>query len=169
MASVNKVIILGNLGRDPEIKTNNNGTTIANFSIATTRKSKDTSGNLNEETEWHRIVAFGDTAKNVGKYVHKGDPLFVEGRLRTRKYTGKDGVERYQTEIVLEQMQFLSRSRDAQQDSPQQAQRPAPRQQMRPQGNYNAAVRPASQYRQQAVPQQYAQQSADDLPEDAPF
>lgn len=107
MASVNKVILLGNLGRDPELRNMPNGDAAVAVSLATTRKWKDKSGEKQEETEWHRVTAFGRTAEVICEYVKKGDPLYVEGRLRTRKWTDKDGVEKYTTEIVAEQIQFL--------------------------------------------------------------
>jgi len=108
MASVNKVILIGNLGRDPEVRYTPNGSAICNVSIATTRnwKSKD-SGERQEETEWHRVVFFDRLAEIAGEYLKKGRPVYVEGRLRTRKWTDKDGVEKYTTEIYAEQMQLL--------------------------------------------------------------
>jgi single-strand DNA-binding protein len=107
MASVNKVIVLGNVGRDPEIRYSQGGEAIANVALATSRKWKNKDGEQQEETEWHRVSLFGRLAEIVSEYVHKGDPLYVEGRLRTRKWTDKDGVERYTTEIVVDQMQLL--------------------------------------------------------------
>ena len=101
MASVNKVILIGNLGRDPETRYSGD-MAICNVSIATTRKTKD-----QEETEWHRVVLFGKQAENAQKYLRKGNSVYVEGRLRTRKYTDKQGVERYQTEIIADYMQFV--------------------------------------------------------------
>lgn len=103
MASVNKVILIGNLGRDPEPRYNASGDmAICNVSIATTRKTKD-----QEETEWHRVVLFGKQAEIAQKYLRKENSVYVEGRLRTRKYTDKQGVERYQTEIIADYMQFV--------------------------------------------------------------
>ena len=107
MASVNKVIVLGNLGRDPETRYSADGAAITNVSIATTRKYKDASGQLQEETEWHRVVFFGRLAEIAGEYLKKGRPVYVEGRLKTRKWTDKDGNEKYTTEIVAENMQLL--------------------------------------------------------------
>ena len=101
MASVNKVILIGNLGRDPEIRyTAEGGTAICNIVIATSRRYKNSQGELQEETEWHRIVFFGRQAEVAQQYLRKGSPVYVEGRLRTRRYTDKDGIERYATEIV---------------------------------------------------------------------
>ena len=108
MASVNKVIIVGNLGRDPEIRYMASGDAIANIAVATSYKSKDrTTGEQKEQTEWHRVAFFGRLAEIAGQYLKKGSSVYVEGRLKTRKYTDKDGVERYATDIVAEQMQML--------------------------------------------------------------
>lgn len=107
MASVNKVILIGNLGRDPETRYSPDGAAITNVSIATTRRYKDSSGQQQEETEWHRVVFFGRLAEIAGEYLRKGRPVYVEGRLRTRKWTDKEGVEKYTTEIVAENMQML--------------------------------------------------------------
>jgi single-strand DNA-binding protein len=108
MASVNKVIIMGNLGRDPEVKYTANGAAICNITVATTRQWKDKqSGERQEETEWHRVVMFDRMAEIAGEYLKKGRPVFVEGRLRTRKWTDKEGVERYTTEVYATDMQLL--------------------------------------------------------------
>jgi single-strand DNA-binding protein len=108
MASVNKVILIGNLGRDPETRVFPDGGTLCNVTIATTRQWKDkTSGEKQEETEWHRVVFRDRLAEIAGEYLKKGRPVYVEGRLKTRKYNDKDGVEKYTTEIVAEQMQLL--------------------------------------------------------------
>src|SRR5450830_926513 len=108
MASVNKVIIVGNLGRDPEIRYMPSGDAIANIAVATSYKSKDrNTGEQKEVTEWHRISFFGRLAEIVGQYLKKGSSVYVEGRLQTRKYTDKDGVEKYATDIIAEQMQML--------------------------------------------------------------
>jgi single-strand DNA-binding protein len=107
MASVNKVILIGNLGRDPETRYTADGAAITNVSIATTRKYKDASGQQQEETEWHRVAFFGRLAEIAGEYLRKGRSVYVEGRLRTRKWTDKDGNEKYTTEIVAENMQML--------------------------------------------------------------
>ena len=132
-ASVNKVIIVGNLGRDPEIRYMPSGDAIANIAVATSYKSKDANtGEQKEKTEWHRISFFGRLAEIVGQYLKKGSSVYVEGRLQTRKYTDKDGVERYATDIAAENMQMLgSGTRQAGDsdggDTPRQAgARPAP-------------------------------------------
>ena len=108
MASINKVIIVGNLGKDPEMRSFPNGDQIANIAIATTDKWKDkSSGEMKEATEWHRIVFNGRLAEIVGQYLRKGSQVYVEGSLRTRKWTDKEGVEKFTTEIRADQMQML--------------------------------------------------------------
>ena len=109
MAAVNKVILVGNLGRDPELRYASNGTLMAaNVSVATTSTWKDKVTNeRHEDTEWHRVVFYGRQAEVVGQYLKKGSPIFVEGRLKTRKWTDKEGVDRYTTEIIADQMQML--------------------------------------------------------------
>jgi len=108
MASVNKVIVLGNLGKDPEVRYTPNGSAVCNLRIATTRnwKNKD-SGEKMEETEWHSVVLYDRQAEIAGEYLKKGRPVYVEGRLKTRKWTDKEGLERYTTEIVADSMQLL--------------------------------------------------------------
>ncbi|HOY70928.1 MAG TPA: single-stranded DNA-binding protein [Methylotenera sp.] len=106
MASVNKVILVGNLGRDPEVRFMPNGEAVCNFSIATTENWKDKSGAKQEKTEWHNIVMYRKLAEIAGEYLKKGRPVYVEGRLQTRKWE-KDGVTRYTTEIIADQMQML--------------------------------------------------------------
>lgn len=108
MASVNKVIIVGNLGRDPEVRYTANNDAITNISIATTESYKDkNSGEKKEITEWHRIVFFNRLAEIAGEYLKKGSSVYIEGRLRTRKWTDNAGVEKYTTEIIADQMQML--------------------------------------------------------------
>jgi single-strand DNA-binding protein len=108
MASVNKVILVGNLGRDPEVRYSPDGAAVCNVSIATTSSWKDkTSGERREETEWHRVVFYNRLAEIAGEYLKKGRPLYVEGRLKTRKWQNKEGVDQYTTEIVADQMQML--------------------------------------------------------------
>lgn len=109
MASVNKVVLVCTLGKDPEVRQAQNGTAICNISAATSRKYKDAQGNAQEETEWHRISLFGKMAELAGQYLKKGSMVYIEGRLRTRKYTDKDGIDRYVTEIIGENMQFLDK------------------------------------------------------------
>ncbi len=108
MASINKVTIIGNLGRDPEVRYTPNGAAVCNVSVATTRNWKDkTSGDKVEETEWHRVVFYDRLAEIAGEYLKKGRSVYVEGRLKTRKWADKDGKENYTTEIVADQMQLL--------------------------------------------------------------
>lgn len=108
MASVNSVTILGNIGRDPEVRYLPSGDAIANIAVATSFKTKDKStGESKDLVEWHKIVFFGRLAEIAGQYLKKGGAVYVQGRLQTRKYTDKDGIEKYATEIVGEQMQML--------------------------------------------------------------
>lgn len=109
MASVNKVILVGNLGRDPEVRYGPDGSgAICNVSIATTSSWKDkTTGERREETEWHRVVFYNRLAEVVGEYMKKGRPMYIEGRLKTRKWQNKEGVDQYTTEVVADQMQML--------------------------------------------------------------
>jgi single-strand DNA-binding protein len=119
MAGVNKAIIVGNLGRDPEMRTTQSGSQVANFSVATSRVYNDSSGTRQEETEWHRIVAFGRLAEICGQYLHKGKQVYIEGRIQTRSWDDKEtGQKRYMTEIVAEQMQMLGRAGDAPASTP---------------------------------------------------
>jgi len=107
MASVNKVILVGNLGRDPEVRYMPNGEAVCNFSIATTDSWRDKNGQKQERTEWHNIVMYRKLAEIAGEYLKKGRPVYVEGRLQTRKWQTKEGQDRYTTEIVADQMQML--------------------------------------------------------------
>ncbi len=110
MAGVNKVIIIGNLGRDPEIKYTQSSVPVANFSVATSESWKDkNSGEWQEKTEWHRIVAWRHLAERAEKYLRKGKQVYVEGRIETRKWQGQDGQDRYTTEIVANQLMLLGR------------------------------------------------------------
>ena len=131
MASVNKVILVGNLGRDPEIKVFPSGDQVANVTIATTDKWKDKqTGEMREATEWHRVVFNGRLAEIVGQYLRKGSQVYVEGSLRTRKWTDNAGVEKYSTEIRADNMQMLGGRQDGggqKQEEPRQRQAPAPR------------------------------------------
>jgi single-strand DNA-binding protein len=107
MASVNKVILIGNLGRDPETRFMPSGDAICNVSIATTDTWKDKNGEKQEKTEWHRVAFFGKLAEIAGEYLKKGSQVYVEGRLQTRKWQDKDGQDKYTTEIVANAMQML--------------------------------------------------------------
>jgi single-strand DNA-binding protein len=111
MASVNKVILIGNLGRDPETRYTTGGDAVTNLRIATTDTWKDKAGEKQEKTEWHTVVLFGRQAEIAGEYLKKGRPVYIEGRLQTRKWTDKEGVEKYSTEVVGDRLQLLG-SRD---------------------------------------------------------
>ena len=107
MASVNKVILIGNLGKDPEVRYLPSGDAVANISIATTETWKDKGGEKQEKTEWHRVSMFSKLAEIAGEYLKKGSQVYIEGRLETRKWTDKEGHERYTTEIRADRMQML--------------------------------------------------------------
>jgi single-strand DNA-binding protein len=108
MASVNKAIIIGNLGKDPEVRYTTGGQPVANFNVATNERWTDkSSGQQQERTEWHRIVVWGKQAENCGQYLKKGRSVYVEGRLQTREWTNKEGHKQYSTEIVANTIQFL--------------------------------------------------------------
>ena len=170
MASVNKVILVGNLGRDPEVRFMPNGEAVANFSIATTENWKDKSGVKQEKTEWHNIVMYRRLAEIAGEYLKKGRPVYIEGRLQTRKWE-KDGVTRYTTEIIGDQMQMLgskegggSASYDGGMD------------QSGGQDNYNQAGSSQSAPRQNSAPASSGQNAPakpagnfDDFDDDIPF
>ncbi len=108
MASLNKVILIGNLGADPELRYTPSGRAVVNFRMATTRHWNTQDGERREETEWHRIVAFSKLAEICGQYLKKGAPVYVEGRLQTRSWEDQNGMKRYTTEIVANEMQMLS-------------------------------------------------------------
>ena len=114
MASVNKVTIIGNLGRDPENRYLPSGEQVTSIAVATTDRWRDkATGEQKEATEWHRISFFGKLAEIAGQYLKKGSPVYVEGKLRTQKYTDKDGIERYQTQIIANTMQMLGSKQDS--------------------------------------------------------
>ena len=143
MASVNKVILIGNLGKDPELRKTQNGDSVADFSLATTERfgGRD-GGNMQEKTEWHKIVCWGKTAENVAKYLKKGRSVYVEGRLQTREWMGNDNVKRYSTEIVANTIQFLGAPEQSQRggDSGSNQQRQFnPQQQPHQQQSFNSA------------------------------
>ncbi len=125
MASVNKVILVGHLGRDPEVRYSPDGLAICNVSVATTlqRRNQDT-GEKSEETEWHRVVLYDRLAEVAGEYMRKGRQVYIEGRLRTRKWQAQDGSDRYTTEIIASQLQMLGSRGDG--DSQGQSTSPAP-------------------------------------------
>ena len=163
MASLNKITIIGNLGKDPEMRTFPSGDAVANVTIATTDKWKDKqSGEMREATEWHSVVFNGRLAEVVGQYLRKGSQVYVEGSLRTRKWE-KDGVTRYSTEIRADQMQMLGGRQDGGGGKEQSAShgygQPAPRQQQAP------APRPA----QARAPAHDSGSGFDDADSDIPF
>lgn len=128
MPSVNKVIIIGHLARDPEVRATQSGASVCNMTIATDESFKDRDGNPVRVTEWHRVTAFGRTAENCGAYLRKGSLAFVEGSLQTRKWQDKDGQDRYTPEIKVLSVQFLDRRQDGGQPA---RQRPQPQEQAR--------------------------------------
>lgn len=117
--SVNKVIIIGNLGRDPELRYTPSGVAVCNFPVATTERYKDRDGNKQEKTEWHRIVMWQQLAEIAGEYLQKGRQVYLEGKLQTRKYHDQDGKDCYATEIVAEKMTMLGGGQNAGQPRPQ--------------------------------------------------
>lgn len=151
MASVNKVILVGNLGRDPETRYLPSGDAVCNFSIATTDRYKDKqTGETKESTEWHKIGAFGKLAEICGQYLKKGSAVYIEGSLRTRKYTDKDGVEKYSTEIRADSMQMLGgRSEGA--------------------AGGDSAPRQSAPAQSRPAPANNAKPNFDDLDDDIPF
>lgn len=161
MASINKAIIVGNLGRDPETRyTADGGTAITMLSVATTRRYRNAEGQTVSETEWHRIVLFSRLAEIAKDYLRKGSLVYVEGRIRTRRYQAKDGTDRYTTEIVGETLQLLDRRQSDQQgmdDGFESAPRPAARPTPAP------APQPA------AAPSAATSAPIDQLEEDVPF
>lgn len=112
MSGVNKAIIIGNLGSDPELKYTPSGQAVANFSIATTETFNDAQGQRQDRTEWHRIVVWGKQAETCGRYLSKGRQVFVEGKIQTRQWEDRDGNKRYTTEIVARDVRFLGNQRD---------------------------------------------------------
>lgn len=127
MAGVNKAIILGNLGADPEVRYTTNGTAVANLNIATSEQWKDKqTGEKQEKTEWHRVTLFARLAEVAGEYLSKGSKVYVEGRLQTDKWQDQNGQDRYTTKIIANQLQMLDTKGGQQQSNQQQAPQPAP-------------------------------------------
>ncbi len=124
MAGVNKVILIGNLGKDPEVKDTPSGQKVATFSVATSETYTDKDGQKQEKTEWHNIVVWGKIAGVVGQYLHKGSKVFLEGKIATKSWDDKEGNKRYKTEVVATQVQFLDSKQDGGQPK-QQAQQSA--------------------------------------------
>ena len=105
---INKAILIGNLGADPEVRYTQSGTAVASFNVATSERWKGQDGQMQEQTEWHRVVAWAKLAEICGEYLHKGSKVYVEGKIQTRKWQDKDGVDRYTTEIIARDMKMLS-------------------------------------------------------------
>ena len=162
MASVNKVILIGNLGRDPEVRYTANGAAICNITLATSRqwKAKET-GEKQEETEWHRVVFYDRLAEIAGEYLKKGKSIYVEGRLKTRKWTDKEGAEKYTTEIIAQEMTMLGGREGAGSGSGggDEGGEPRPSGAARPAGNRPAASKPAAK----------SSTGFDDMDDDIPF
>ncbi len=160
MASVNKVILIGNLGKDPEVRYATSGTAVCSFTIATSRKWKDkTSGDTNEETEWHRLVCYDRLAEIAGEYLKKGKPVYIEGRLKTRKWQDKDGADRYTTEIIVQELTMLGSREEG------GAPAPAPRPAAAPAaGNAYAAAKAG-----RTAPASKPATGFDDMDDDIPF
>jgi len=170
MASVNKVILIGNLGRDPEVRYTPSGSAVCNVTLATTRnwKSKE-SGEKVEETEWHRVVFYDRLAEIAGEYLKKGRSIYVEGRLKTRKWTDKDGAEKYTTEIIAQEMNMLGSregmgggSGGSEDDGGGYSERSAPAPRSAP------ASRPAPQAAARPAPQK-SSTGFDNMDDDIPF
>ena len=170
MGSVNKVILIGNLGRDPEVRYTPSGSAVCNVTLATTRnwKSKE-SGEKVEETEWHRVVFYDRLAEIAGEYLKKGRSIYVEGRLKTRKWTDKDGAEKYTTEIIAQEMNMLGSregmgggSGGSEDDGGGYSERSAPAPRSAP------ASRPASQAAARPAPQK-SSTGFDNMDDDIPF
>jgi len=143
MASVNKVILIGNLGKDPEVRYAPSGSAICNITVATSRTWKDkTTGEKQEETEWHRVTFFDRLAEVAGEYLKKGKSVYIEGRLKTRKWTDKEGVERYSTDILADEMKMLGSREGTGGDDAGGSQRSAPA--ARPPASRTAATAPKS-------------------------
>lgn len=127
MGSLNKAMIIGNLGADPEVRYTQSNTALATFNVATTDKYRDSNGDMKENTEWHRIVCWGRLAELAQQYLRKGSPVYIEGSIQTRQWEDKDGQKRYTTEIKALSMQLLGSRQDSSMDVPQSSgyQRPA--------------------------------------------
>jgi single-strand DNA-binding protein len=145
MASVNKVILVGNLGKDPEVRYLPDGGAVTNISVATTDTWKDKAGEKQEKTEWHRVSFFGKLAEIAGEYLKKGSQVYIEGRIQTRKWQDKDGQDKYTTEIIADRMQMLGG---------------------RPAGSSDEPRRPAREQQPAGAP---TGGSFDDFPDDIPF
>lgn len=169
--TVNKVIILGRLGQDPEVRSTASGTQVVNLNVATNELGRaDEQGNRQDLTEWHRIVLFGRTAEVAAQYLSKGSQVYIEGRLQTRKWQDQAGVDRYSTEIVGNEMQFIGGRNDnaSQGGGYSQPQGGGFNQPAQSGGGFNQQ-KPKQQAPQQSAPAQPAPGSFDDFDDDIPF
>lgn len=186
---VNKVILIGNLGNDPDVRFTPNGSAVANLSVATSESWKDrNTGQQQEKTEWHRVVIFGKLAEIAQQYLRKGSKVYLEGKLQTRKWQGQDGQDRYTTEIVIDsfsgQLQMLDSRQDGGMGAPmgggyqQQSQQPAygaapqqqqPQPQQQPQQQYGAPQQQAPAQKPAAQPAPQPAGGFDDFDDDIPF
>lgn len=158
MASVNTAIILGNLGRDPEVRYTNSNEAVTTLSVATSSRWKDKqTGEQKEDTEWHRVVFYGRLAEVAAEYLKSGRSVYIQGRLKTRKWTDKQGIDRYTTEIIGEQLQLLGGRDDGDQEKPRQER---PRQEKQSSDDYRAA----KDGRQQRTPPPSFSDMEDDIP-----
>jgi single-strand DNA-binding protein len=164
MASVNKVILIGNLGKDPEVRYAPSGSAICNLTIATSRQWKDkTSGERQEETEWHRVAMFDRMAEVAAEYLKKGKSVYIEGRLKTRKWTDKEGVERYTTEVMADRMEMLGSREGGGTGGDDSGGENAPAARARPAAAAPARSTPASK------PAAKSSTGFDDMDDDIPF
>ena len=146
--SLNKVMLIGNVGRDPDVRYldgagTSAGTKVATFSLATTERYRDRSGELRENTEWHNIVAWRQAADIVEKFVRKGTQLYIEGRIRTRSYVGQDGVKKYTTEITVDNLQMLGRRSDNEEQGASQGEQQGTQRSRTQQGGSRPVAEPA--------------------------
>jgi single-strand DNA-binding protein len=155
---VNKVILVGNLGNDPEVKYMPNGNAVANLSLATSESWKDQQGQIQERTEWHRLTAYRKLAEIMGEYLKKGSQIYVEGKLQTRKWQDQQGNDKYTTEVIVDQMQMLGGGQSQGQQQNQGGHNQQRPQQSQQQGQTT-----------QGQPQQKPQQGGPDFDDDIPF
>ena len=166
---INKVILIGNLGQNPEIRFTQDGKAIANLSLATSESWTDNQGQKQEKTEWHRVTVFGKLAEIVQQYVFKGSKIYVEGKLQTRKYQANDGTDRYATEVIVDSFNGVLQMLDGRQDNGQQQQQRQPQQR---QANHPAQQAPNQYQQARNNPQQQQQQQyqgADQFDDDIRF
>ncbi len=159
---VNKVILVGNLGNDPEVRYMPNGNAVANLSLATSESWKDQQGQIQERTEWHRLTAYRKLAEIIGEYLKKGSQIYVEGKLQTRKWQDQSGNDRYTTEVIIDQMHMLGGNGGNSQGQGQQ---------QRPQNNHQGGYKnqQSSNQQQGGQPQKQAGEPDFDFDDDTPF